>query len=168
MSNLKSKFYASSVGTCLLLVLVFNPLSANCQDSTLITTEEEGWMYLAIGDVQLDSIPDKILTKDKLIKAVILGFLPETLTTEARLKYMPDRSGRPKIIPLSEIVRIYDGKTGLNIALPVHASFVGITLPDHQGNFFYKHRSGIGFAGGVLLGFLGMIVTFIMIVFSGF
>ncbi|MBC8376758.1 MAG: hypothetical protein H8E26_11995 [FCB group bacterium] len=130
----------------------------------MIATEAIGWTYLAIADVPLDSIPDKILTKDEVIEAVILGFLPETLTTEARLKYKSERSRRARTIPLSEIVRIYDGKTRRNIALPVHTSFVGITLPDHQRNFFYKHRSGFGFAGGVLLGLLGLFVTMILII----
>ena len=152
----------------LYLLLVFTPLSAKSMDSTLIAIEAVGWTYLAIAEVPLDSIPDKILTKDKLIEAVILGFLPETAKSGLRVKYKSVKSGRTKIIPLSEIVRIYDGKSGRNIALPAHTSFVGITLPDRQGNFFYKHRSGFGFAGGVLVGFLGLFVTFIMIAFSGF
>ncbi|NQV42118.1 MAG: hypothetical protein HQ506_07170 [Candidatus Marinimicrobia bacterium] len=121
----------------------------------MMTTEAEGWTYLAIADVPLDSIPDKILTKYEVIEAAILGFLPETLTTEAKLMYISDKSGRTIIIPLSEIVRMYDGKTRRNIALPVHAYF------GNQSNFVDKHSGAVQFVTGFAKGFAkGFFVTY--------
>ena len=155
MLHHKSMFYPFSVRVCLLFILVSIPLTAISQNATSISIESQRWNFLAIGDVPLDSIPDKILTKDEVIEAVILGFLPETLTTEAKLMYVSDKSGRTLIIPLSDIVRIYDGRTKRNIALPIHAFF------GNQGNFVDKHSGAARFVTGFAKGFAkGFFLTY--------
>lgn len=130
-----------------MFVLFSIPLSAISQNATSISIEAQRWNFLAIADVPLDSIADKILTKDEVIEVVILGFLPGTPTTEAKLMYMSDKSGRTMIIPLSQIVRIYDGKTKRNIALPVHAYF------GNQSNYFGEHKGAVRFVTGFAKGF---------------
>ncbi|NQT64467.1 MAG: hypothetical protein HQ556_16010 [Candidatus Marinimicrobia bacterium] len=110
-------------------------MAGNGLDAITDMTNIDSESSLSIQDVPLDSIPDTIYLTNKTIEGQILGFLPEGSKNPKALLYQSTNFGPSIEIPLSQILRIDDGKTRLSVDLP-------------SPTFYQKHGRKIRIAAG--------------------